>query len=246
MTDRPAARLPAVSVVVPAFNEERRIGATLARIEEYCAGALEDYEIIVVDDGSRDRTGEVCLESVKDHARLRVVRNDPNRGKGYSVRVGALAARMPFILLSDADLSTPIEEVEHLLPLASTRNIVIASRGLRNSTLEVRQPFYREMMGKVFNRIVQILLLPGISDTQCGFKLFGRDVVREVFPRMTIERFAFDVEILALALRKGFEVREVPVRWRNDDRTRVDAVRDSASMFRDVIGVWWKLRGVRD
>lgn len=234
--------LDAISIVVPAFNESRRIGATLRRISEYGRNHLGQFEIVVVDDGSTDDTAEVARSLADDVNHLRVLSNPGNRGKGYSVRTGALAARHPYVLLSDADLSTPIEEVERLAEKASPQAIVIASRGLPESRLEVRQAWYREHMGKVFNAIVRSLLLPGIADSQCGFKLFGRDVVDAVFPRLATERFAFDVELLARALRQGFEVHEVPVRWRNDEGTRVDPLKDSMVMLRDVLTVWWKLR----
>ena len=243
MTGRPAQiPLPGLSIVVPAFNEESRLEATLDRIAEYVRPRVPALEIIVVDDGSTDATAEVARASVPDHTPVVVVRNGRNRGKGWSVRQGALAARQPYVLLSDADLSTPIEELDRLAQLATPRSVVIASRGMRGSTLEVRQPLYRETMGRTFNLIVQGLLLPGIHDSQCGFKLFGREVVDAVFPILATERFAFDVEILARALRMGFDVREVPVKWRNDDRSRVRAVRDSAVMLRDVLRIWWRLR----
>lgn len=240
-----AKKLPfsSLSVVVPAFNEASRIATTLGRIADYCKSHLDAYEIIVVDDGSEDNTAEVSKRSVGPDVPLVLLVNKPNRGKGYSVKRGALAAAYPYVLLSDADLSTPIEELERLAPYASPRTIVIASRGMRESNIEVHQPFYRETMGKIFNLIVQTLLLPGISDSQCGFKLFGNEVTRAVFPLLQTERFAFDVELLARAIKQGFEVREVPVTWRNDGRTRVDAIKDSARMLRDVLRVWYMLRG---
>lgn len=239
---QPLRPLDAITIVIPAFNESRRIGATLRRITEYGRDHFGRFEVIVVDDGSTDDTATVARSFADDANHLRVLSNPGNRGKGYSVRTGALAAIHPYVLLSDADLSTPIEEVERLAGLASPSAIVIASRGLPDSRLEVRQAWYREHMGKVFNFIVRSLLLPGISDSQCGFKLFGRDVIDAVFPRLGTDRFAFDVELLARALREGFEVHEVPVRWRNDEGTRVDPLKDSMVMLRDVLTVWWKLR----
>jgi len=231
-----------LSVVIPAFNEERRIGATIRRIQEYAASRIGDFEVIVVDDGSADATGRVATEAGNGSSRLAVVRNPGNRGKGYSLRAGAMRARFPYVLLTDADESTPIEEIEKLAPHASLRSVVIASRGMAESRCEVRQPFYRETMGKVFNRIVQTILLPGFSDTQCGFKLFGAEVVAAVFPTLRTERFAFDVEVIARALRLGFEVREVPVRWLNDEGSSLNPIKDSAVMLRDVLRIWWLLR----
>jgi dolichyl-phosphate beta-glucosyltransferase len=239
--ERPSP-LDGITIVIPAYNESQRIGATLRRVAEYGRDRLGAFEVIVVDDGSADDTKDVAKASVDADISLRVLVNPGNRGKGYSVRAGALAAKYPYVLLSDADLSTPIEELERLAPFATPRTVVIASRGLPESRLEVRQPVYREMMGKVFNRVVQFLLLPGISDSQCGFKLFGREVVDRIFPDLATDRFAFDVELLARAMRLDFEVREVPVRWRNDEGTRVHPVKDSAVMLRDVLKVWWRLR----
>lgn len=237
--------LAGVSIVVPAFNEAKRIGATLRRITEYARVRLPAWEIVVVDDGSMDDTSGAARAAVDGDVPLRILRNDPNRGKGWSFRLGAMESRHEYVLMTDADLSTPIEELERLAAHASPRAVVIGSRGLAESRLEVRQPIYRETMGKVFNGIVQFLLLPGVHDSQCGFKLFGREVVETVVPRLRTERFAFDVELLALAIRSGFEVREVPVRWRNDERTRVHAIKDSASMLRDVIRIWWNLKSGR-
>jgi len=230
-----------VSIVIPAFNESRRIASSLQRIVEYADHHLREYEIIVVDDGSSDGTADVVTTALSGSKNLVVIKNPQNRGKGYSVRVGALKARFPYVLLSDADLSTPIEEFEKLAAHASPTTLVIASRGMEDSKLEVRQPWYREMMGRIFNRIVQTLLLPGISDTQCGFKLFGHEVVRSVFPRLEIERWAFDVELIARAIKSGFVVREVPVRWQNDERSRVNPITDASRMFLDVLRVRWKL-----
>jgi len=230
--------LDGISIVIPAYNEAERIGASLARISTYCRDSVKKYEIIVVDDGSTDGTGDVAARVCGDDENFILVTSPENRGKGHAFRTGALSARMPYVLLSDADLSTPIEELENLARHATPRSVVIGSRGLSDSDLEVRQPFYRETMGKVFNLMVRTLLVPGISDTQCGFKLFGQEVGEAVFPPLRTERFAFDVELLARAVRGGFEVVEVPVRWRNDARSSVNPLRDSALMMRDVLRVW--------
>jgi dolichyl-phosphate beta-glucosyltransferase len=226
-------KIKELSVVIPAFNEAMRIGATLRRVSEYCGSRFDRFEIIVVDDGSTDETAKEAKNAIHDE-RLRVIVLEKNRGKGYAVRTGGLHAKFEYVLFSDADLSTPIEEVENLEKYASPRSLVIASRGLQQSRLEVRQPFYRETMGRIFNLIVRLLLVPDIADTQCGFKLFGREVVKEIFPRTTIDRFAFDVEIIYLARKLGFDVVEVPVRWRNDSRSRVHPIRDSMQMLADV------------
>ncbi len=238
------ARTPfdTLTVVVPAYNETPRIRETLRRITEYCRTHVRDWEVIVVDDGSTDGTAEAATRALDGEPGLRVLRHARNLGKGQAIRTGALAARHPYVLFSDADLSTPIEELAVLAPHASSRAVVVASRGLPESTLEVRQPLYRETMGRIFNLVVRSLLVPGISDTQCGFKLFGDEVTRAVFPGLETRRFAFDVEVLARARLLGFEVVEVPVRWRNDSRSRVHPVRDSAAMLRDVFRIWWRLK----
>jgi len=234
--------MEALSIVIPAYNEASRIGPTLQRITEYGRDRFKEFEILVVNDGSSDKTTEVAESYANAANQLRVLQNPGNRGKGYSVRAGALAAKYPYVLLSDADLSTPIEELEILATEANLDTIVIASRGMQESRLEIRQTWYREQMGKIFNGIVQLLLLPGIHDSQCGFKLFGRNVVDRIFPLMHTEGFAFDVELLARTLRAGFRVVELPVRWRNDEGTRVNAIKDSMVMLKDVLAVWWKLR----
>lgn len=241
------ARLPfpALSVVIPAYNEEDRVARTLQAVQVYASQALDDFEILVVNDGSRDRTADVVRAFAAQHPQVRLLENDRNRGKGFTVRRGALAARHPFVLFTDADNSTPIEELAKLAPFATARSMVIASRALSDSRMEVPQPWYRKVMGHTFRTIVQGLVVPGIQDTQCGFKLFGREVVQAVFPAMQVEGFAFDVEVIARALRLGFEVREVAVLWYDDPASRVSPVRDSARMFRDVLRIWWQMRGVK-
>lgn len=232
----------ALSIVVPAFNEAKRIHQTLRRIAEYCESHVRTWEVLVVDDGSQDGTADVVAQTLVGNPHLRLLRHPRNLGKGCAIRTGALAAKYPYLLFSDADLSTPIEELATLAPHASPRTVVVASRGLPESTLEVRQPLYRETMGRIFNLIVRFLLVPGLSDTQCGFKLFGDEVAKAVFPDLETQRFAFDVEVLVRTRRHGFEVVEVPVRWRNDERSRVHPIRDSASMLRDVLRIWWRLK----
>jgi dolichyl-phosphate beta-glucosyltransferase len=235
---------PELSIVIPAFNEAERIGATLEQIDRFARTAIPKYEILVVDDGSVDGTATRVRDFAQDHPRVRLLQNDRNRGKGYSVRHGALAASLAYVLFTDADNSTPIEEVRKLAPLAHPRALVIASRALAQSRLEVPQPLYRRLMGISFRFIVQTLVVPGIEDTQCGFKLFGREVVQAVLPAITTDGFAFDVELIARAQRLGFDVREVPVRWIDDRRSRVSPVRDSLRMLRDVWRIRQRVRGL--
>jgi len=227
-----------LSIVIPAYNEADRIDATLVQVLRFATSAIEDFEILVVDDGSRDDTASRVEAFARSDARVRLLRNDRNRGKGFTVRHGALEASKAYVLFTDADNSTPIEEIRNLAPMAHPRALVIASRALSRSRMEVPQPWHRRLMGVTFRFIVQALVVPGIQDTQCGFKLFGREVVQAVFPDMATDGFAFDVEVIARALRLGFDVVEVPVRWIDDRRSRVSPIRDSLQMLRDV----WRIR----
>jgi dolichyl-phosphate beta-glucosyltransferase len=212
---------PALSVVVPALNEEDRLPRTLERIVSHLGRRREGYELVVVDDGSRDRTAERAQA-----AGATVLRNETNRGKGYAVRRGMLAARGARRLMTDADLSTPIEELDRLCArMDEGHDVVIGSRALPGSRIEVRQPWYRENMGRVFNLFVRALAVPGLTDTQCGFKLFSGPAARDVFSAARLDGFSFDVEVLFLARRKGYRIAEVPVVWRNDAATRVSLLR---------------------
>lgn len=226
---------PFLSVIIPAYNEEPRLVSTLERIDEYLRARDYDYELIVASDGSRDGTVRVARRWQPPGSLLTVIDRKENRGKGYTVREGAARARGEYILFSDADLSTPIEELEKFLPLFSDGSeIVIGSRSMKGSDVVVHQPFYREMMGRVFNRMVQILAVPGIVDTQCGFKCFTRKAVEAIFPRCLIDGFAFDVEILFLARKLRLPVKEVPVRWLNAPGSSISPVRDSLAMFKEI------------
>lgn len=228
-----------ISVVIPAYNEERRLGGTLDRIVSYMKSQVHEYEVIVVDDGSSDGTVSVAKRFSNDG--IRVLRNDRNRGKGCAVRHGMLDAKMSMVLFSDADLSTPIEELEELAKpvLARRAQVAIGSRAVVGSHIEVSQPVYRVAMGKFFNLLVRVIALGGIHDTQCGFKLFTRHAAQEVFRRQRLDGFGFDVEVLAIARRLGFRIAEIPVRWINSPETKVDVVRDSTRMFLDMFRVRW-------
>ncbi|HEY9856419.1 MAG TPA: dolichyl-phosphate beta-glucosyltransferase [Stenomitos sp.] len=230
----PTDETPFLSIVVPAYNEALRLGPTLKAIERHLDG--RSYEILVVDDGSRDETGVVAA----GYPCVQVLRQEPNQGKGAAVRRGMLAARGEWVLFSDADLSTPIEEFETLMQAAERTGapVAIASRGLWQARIEVSQPLYRVLMGKIYNLMVQVILLPGIWDTQCGFKLFEREAARAIFARTSLDGFGFDAESLYIARRLGYRIVEVPVRWRNDPDTKVSAWRDSLRMFREL----WRIR----
>jgi dolichyl-phosphate beta-glucosyltransferase len=211
---------PDLSVVIPAFNEAERLPRTLERVRAYLDGRGTAYEILVVDDGSTDATVERAQAA--GGGRLTVLGNGANRGKGYSVRQGMLAARGKRRLMTDADLSAPIEELARLdARMDEGFDVVIASRALPLSRIEVHQGAFRENMGRAFNMFVRLLVVPGVRDTQCGFKLFSAAAAEAAFSRARLDGFAFDVEALFIARRRGFRLAEMPVVWRNDAATRV-------------------------
>ena len=232
------SEMPFLSIVIPAYNEELRIAKSLEQIHRYLTQQPYSAELIIVDDGSSDQTVKVLKDILKRVESGVLLQNGQNRGKGYSVRRGVLHSTGEYVLFSDADLSTPIEEVEKLLPyLDQGYDIAIGSRGLKESDVQIHQPWYREYMGKFFNVIVRSSRLSGFHDTQCGFKAFRGDVARKLFAQQTIEHFSFDVEILFLAARAGYKIKEVPIRWFDEPNTRVRAITDSAKMFRDVLKI---------
>ncbi len=228
---------PRLSVVIPAYNEERRLGPTLQALATWLDADGRSAEVLVVDDGSRDDTTGVVERFAANDARFRLLRNGRNRGKGYSVGHGVAESRGERVLFSDADLSTPISELPKLEAALEQADIAIGSRALATSQLQKRQPLYRETMGRAFNLIVRAVAIGGIHDTQCGFKLFQGEVARRVFAERRIDGFAFDVEILYVAQRLGYRVAEVPVVWVNDEASRVDPVKHSLEMLRDTLKV---------
>jgi dolichyl-phosphate beta-glucosyltransferase len=238
-------RRPDVSIVIPAYNEERRIGRTLERICAFTPRTCTIREVLVVDDGSRDGTVALVERLAAAGFRsVRVLRNPANRGKGYAVRHGVLAAEGSAILFSDADLSTPVEELDQLVPALARADVVIGSRALPESVLEVHQPLYRELSGRTFNLLFQALVLPGVHDSQCGFKLFDRTAARDIFPRLTVDGFGFDIEILYVARRLRYRIEEVGVRWIDDPDTKVTLWKDAPRMFSDLLRVRWRHRGL--
>jgi dolichyl-phosphate beta-glucosyltransferase len=226
-----------LSIVIPAFNEEKRLKGSLAKILPFLRARGESFEVVVVNDGSTDRTAAVAQEA---GAEVRVLENPGNRGKGYSVRNGMLNARGAWRLMTDADLSTPIEDLDTLKRALEGAEIAIASRAVEGANVEKHQSMARESSGRFFNFIVQLLHLPGIRDTQCGFKLFSAAAAEAAFRNSSLDGFAFDVEALVLARRAGFEIREVAVTWRNDEQTRVSFLRGLAAfvdLFRLKLGL---------
>ena len=230
---------PDLSIIIPAYNEELRLPATLERITEFLSGLRGETEVIVVDDGSRDKTGEVAESFRSKIPGIRVIPNGVNRGKGYSVRHGMLEASGRNVLFTDADLSAPIEEAPKLLEALKQYDVAIGSRALDRSLIEVHESRFREFAGIVFNTIVRIVLRLPFVDTQCGFKAFRRAPCRIIFDQQRIERFGFDPELLYLARHHGLHTVEIPVRWAHSPATKVNMLRDSVQMFLDVFTIRW-------
>jgi len=232
-----------LSVVIPAYNEARRLPRTLPRVLEYLDALGEGVEVIVVDDGSTDGTAEVVAALAHGDPRVTVLRGAVNRGKGASVRRGVLAAREEDVLFTDADLSAPIEEAAKLrAQLAAGHDVAIGSRRLDRSDVRVRQPWLRGLAGHGWSWLVSLCFLPGIRDSQCGFKAFRRAAATALFGRQRLDGFAFDVEVLWLARRLGYRVIEVPIVWRDDPESHLRLVRDSLGMLLDLarvrVGAW--------
>ena len=230
-----------LSVVLPAFNEAQRLGPSLERVLAYLEGRGVPFEVLVVDDGSADATAAVA-ERFVDRG-VAVVRLAPNRGKGAALRAGVATSTGRRVLLCDADLSTPIEDVERLEAELARAPVVLGSRALEASRITRRQPLHRELMGKVFNRIVRLLGVTGIRDTQCGFKLLDGDVARALFAELTIDRFAYDVELVWLARQRGHRVVETGVTWHDSPASKVHPLRDASRMLWDVLRFRFAHRG---
>ena len=224
-----------LTIVIPAYNESRRLGATLDRLDAFLADRDGDCDLIVVDDGSSDATADLVRTRLRDGTPLQLLVNAENRGKGYSVRRGILESRGDLVLLCDADLSCPIEEIDKLLPwFERGYEIAIGSRDMPESVLDPPQPFVRRAMACVFRMLRRRVLLPQIRDTQCGFKLFRGETARRIAERLTIDGWLFDCEMLAVAERLGYRVREVGVTWRDDRDSRVRPLREPFLVLADL------------
>src|SRR5215472_5086252 len=228
-----------LSIDIPSYNKEKRLPETLQRIAAYLKASGHKGEVIVVDDGSTDQTAKVAESFQGQIENLRTVSNGRNRGKGYSVRHGALEARGEMLRFTDADLSAPIEEADKLLAKMNEYDVVIGSRAVDRTLIEVHESRFREFAGIVFNRIVRLMLGLPFVDTQCGFKAFRRERCRIIFEQQTIERFGFDPELLYLARHHKLSIVEVPVRWAHSPATKVNMMRDSVQMFLDVFVITW-------
>jgi glycosyltransferase involved in cell wall biosynthesis len=230
---------PDLSVVIPSYNEELRLPGTLDRIAAYLQTYAGAAEVLVVDDGSKDRTAAVAESYRGKILSLRVVSNGVNRGKGYSVRHGMQEARGRIALFTDADLSAPIEEAGKLIAALENNDVAIGSRAMDRSLITVHESPFREFAGIIFNKIVRIILWLPFVDTQCGFKAFRRENCAVIFEQQRIERFGFDPELLYLARHHGLRTVEIPVRWGHSAATKVSMLRDSVQMFFDVFTIRW-------
>jgi dolichyl-phosphate beta-glucosyltransferase len=231
---------PDLSIVIPAYNEELRLPATLERLAEYLPTLGLQTEVLIVDDGSRDRTAAVAASFAGKITGLRVLSNGTNRGKGYSVRHGMLEATGELVLFTDADLSAPIEESDKLISaLKNGYDVAIGSRAMNRSLISTHESVFREFAGIIFNKIVRVVLWLPFVDTQCGFKAFRRERCRIIFELQRIEGFGFDPELLYLARHYGLRAIEIPVRWGHSPDTKVSMLRDSFKMFIDIFAIRW-------
>ena len=227
-----------LSIVIPAYNEENDIENTIIRASDYFLKQALDYEIIVVDDGSKDRTVEKVRNLLGKYTNLRLLKNSSNRGKGSAVRLGMLQGAGDYLLFMDADLSTPLIEFIKFIPeIQAGADIIIGTRKKKGANITMRQPILREYMGKVFTWVSNILLGCAVSDYTCGFKIFSRQAAKNIFSRQRIEGWGFDSEIIFLAGKNKYNIKEIPVSWHNDAGTKVRLVRDSINSFIELIRI---------
>ena len=243
MSEQPSR--PYLSIVIPAYNEEKRLPPSLRTILDYLSSVEYSWDIVVVDDGSTDATSELARE-ILDGVDHTILRNEPNQGKARSVQRGLIESSGRVALFSDSDLSTPIEEAEKLLSaIAEGADVAIASRQLRGSVIEVRQPWYREFAGRAFGTVNRLLLGHGIQDTQCGFKAFTRAAVEAITPHQKVLGWAFDAEMMLIARRLRLRIDQLPVRWIDAPGTKVNMFVDGPRMVMDLLRIRWLHRGLR-
>ena len=227
-----------ISVIIPAFNEEHRLPGTLESVYEYLNAKKADFEIVVVDDGSDDGTAEFVRSYSSNHPQVRVISYTQNRGKGYAVRIGMLDSDGDYVIYNDADGSSPIEEIDKLIAsIDSGNDIAFGSRAKPDEKRKVEALAYRKYIGNTFNLIVQTLLLKGIHDTQCGFKMFTRKAAQDIFSVARMDGFAFDVEILYIGRLRKYKMEEVPINWSNVDGSKVNVFIDSPKMFFETLKI---------
>lgn len=233
------------SIVIPAYNESQRIGASLEKVLAHIAQRGWDAEVLVVNDGSRDDTAAIVGRFAQSRRRVRLIENPGNRGKGYSVRNGMLHARGEILIFSDADLSSPIAEADKLIAaLRRGADVAIGSRWIRPEFQTERQPLYRQLFGRIFNLLLRIFLGLRYKDTQCGLKAFTRHAAQHIFPRQRIERWGFDPELLFLARKQRFQIAEIPVEWAHDERSKINPLVDGLKMFVEILRIrWYALTG---
>lgn len=230
------------SVVIPAFNEEKVIGGTLTSVENYLASRRIPHEIIVINNGSVDRTRQVVIDWAKLGHPVRMLENVQNRGKGGAVRQGILASRGEWILFMDADNATPIEEMEKAWPLMDGQwDVLVGSRRVAGAVFVKRQPLLREMFGIVFSRLANFFVCPGIPDFTCGFKCFKKEAALDLFKCQTVEDWTFDIEIILMARRKGYKITQFPVTWTDTPKTNLKIPKDTWVCLRGLCVIWWNL-----
>jgi dolichyl-phosphate beta-glucosyltransferase len=236
------------SIVIPAYNEQSRIGKAVIEVLRCVHAKGWRSEILVVNDGSTDGTAQIVKDLAASNPEVRLLENGQNRGKGYSVRHGVLSASGEIVLFTDADLSAPMEEAERLFAaIHEGVDIAIGSRWLQRNRQTLKQPLYRQFFGRCFNAVTRLVMGLPFADTQCGFKAFRRPVAQTIFRLQRIDRWGFDPELLFIALKRGYTIREIPVTWGHDERSRISYLKDGLRMLEDIAQIRWRaMVGVYD
>lgn len=230
---------PYLSVILPAYNEEARIVPSLKRRHDYLEKQKYSYEVLIVNDGSTDKTKELIINQIKDWPHFKLIDNKTNKGKGGVVRQGMLAANGEWRLFMDVDESVTINEIERFWPYIKSYEVIIGSRYIEGGKITKKQPLIRRIISRGGNLLVQVLVAWGIKDTQCGFKIFAEHAAKEIFPILSMERWSFDIELVAIARKHGYKIKEVPVIWEEQAGSRLRAVKASARALKDLFVIWW-------